>query len=61
MSLAAHKQSCLRRPSVSAFVLEQDVVIFQAVRLSAAVGGKYSGKYLSLKSSSEMCSESQCS
>lgn len=39
MSLAAHKQPCLRRPSVLALVWEQDTVIFQAVRLSAAAGG----------------------
>lgn len=41
MSQAAHKQYGLWRPCISAFVSEQDihVVISQAVRLSAAVGG----------------------
>lgn len=39
MSQAAHKQSCLQRSFVSAFMLEQDIVISQAARLSAAVGG----------------------
>lgn len=62
VSQTAHKQSCLQRASVSASGLEQGIVISQAVRLSAAVGGNQgtrscSGKWLSFKSCSEMCAQ----
>lgn len=60
VSLTAHEQSCLQRPSVSASSLEQDIIISQAVKLSATVGGNQgtrscSGKCLSFRNCSEMC------
>lgn len=39
VSQTANKESCLQRPSVPASGLEQDIVISQAVTLSAVVGG----------------------